>query len=435
MCYINAHMDSTVHLQTHHHGRWHDVAAVRVPAGSARLGFSAPAEVAYAVAYVLDHEDRRDATALSARLPVAFHTSRSSSWPAFLVDLLPQGYGRQVLLEQNGLAPHTGESGDWTLLSKSASNPIGNLRIRQAVHELTSSRDAPGFRLEEVAGSNGPFLAHLTARRVHMAGSLGLQGEWPKILLTEAKDGLLYLDHTLPDDQAVRHWMVKFSHGSNQTLGRILRLEMHYMDLAAMLGLRVHAPLGGTDGVLLIPRFDREVSQGRVIRHAQEGLASLCGLAGFCLTPSHNEACRQLAIHCSDSEREVAEYLRRDIANIALGNKDNHARNTAIQRREDGFIGLTPVFDFAPMMLHPDGIARQMRWVEGDRGHLQWRDVLRQVVEATGLTLDPLRDAIGAMADPLRRLRHQALELGVDEDVMDMQQREIDDLVSQLEAL
>ena len=50
-----------------------------------------------------------------------------------------------------------------------------------------------------------------------------------------------------------------------------------------------------------------------------------------------------------EPEGEVVEYVKRDVANIVLGNKDNHGRNTAVQRHCDGTVRLAPVFDFAPM--------------------------------------------------------------------------------------
>jgi serine/threonine-protein kinase HipA len=124
------------------------------------------------------------------------------------------------------------------------------------------------------------------------------------------------------------------------------------------LRLRVHKPLVLRQQALFIPRFDRLVTAGGGTRLAQESLATLTGRAGFGVVPTHNEVCRKLAEVCSDPLREILEYLRRDIANIALGNKDNHARNTALQRDFSGHIALTPLFDFAPMYLHPDGIAR-----------------------------------------------------------------------------
>src|SRR5690606_12996869 len=105
------------------------------------------------------------------------------------------------------------------------------------------------------------------------------------------------------------------------------------------------------NGALFIPRFDRECAQGKVTRIAQESLASLCQKAGFGLRMTHNEACRAIAAVCHPPEQEIIEYLKRDMANIILGNKDNHSRNTAISRTEGGHIALTPLFDFAPMYL------------------------------------------------------------------------------------
>ncbi|MFX7776495.1 HipA domain-containing protein, partial [Acinetobacter baumannii] len=84
---------------------------------------------------------------------------------------------------------------------------------------------------------------------------------------------------------------------------------------------------------------------------------SLCGVTGFAAIPSHNVVCARLGEVATDPLPEIIEYLKRDIANIVLRNKDNHARNPAIRRDAQGRIGLTPLFDFAPMWLHPDGIA------------------------------------------------------------------------------
>jgi serine/threonine-protein kinase HipA len=52
--------------------------------------------------------------------------------------------------------------------------------------------------------------------------------------------------------------------------------------------------------------------------------------------------------------------------NVALGNTDNHARNTAISKYPDGTIALSPLYDFAPMILDEQGIARISRWSEGE---------------------------------------------------------------------
>jgi serine/threonine-protein kinase HipA len=428
-------MSDHANLQIHLDGAWRAAADVRL-LGPAERGWDVGTEVGYGLAYAVDHVSRVDAAALSATMPVSLESTRGATWPPFLVDLLSQGYGRQELLRQLGM-PETAASADWRLLLAGAGNPIGNLRVKEAADRLAghAAHDRRGFTAAEVIERGEAFNEHLARHGLFVAGSSGVQGEWPKILLAEGRDGLYYLDHALPDEDVAAHWLVKFARGPNAALATILRMEAPYMALARHLGLTVHGVMHGGPRTLFIPRFDREVTKAGVVRHAQESLASLCGLAGFGLAPTHNVALGRLAAVCTYRERDIIEYLRRDVANVALGNKDNHARNTAIQRRADGYVGLTPLFDFVPMMLHPDGIARRMRWERDDDGSPRWASVIDQTVEATGIDRAVLVRALTGMLAPLRDLRRRALELGVDEAIMDMQRASIDDIVAQLEAL
>lgn len=95
--------------------------------------------------------------------------------------------------------------------------------------------------------------------------------------------------------------------------------------------------------------------------------------------------------HCTDPQAEVLEYLRRDVANIALGNKDNHARNTA----------------------------RRIRWEGNDGGQPYWRWVIDTVCASAGPRLDPgaLRRGLQAMAEPLARIAEEGPHLGLESDV------------------
>jgi serine/threonine-protein kinase HipA len=429
-------MNDIAHLELYLDDTWHAVASIRLM-GAAERGWEAGTDVGYSAGYALNHEGRRDAAALSVNLPVSLETTRTGSWPPFLTDLLPQGFGRQELLRQLGMPETAAASADWRLLLAGAGNPIGNIRVREAADRLKEHAlvDRRGFTEDEVVERGEAFTEHLVRHGLFVAGSSGVQGEWPKILLAEGRDGLYYLDHALPDEDVAAHWLVKFSRGPNVALATILRLEAPYMELARHLGLDVQGRMRGSARTLFIPRFDRKVTAVGVERYAQESLASLCGLAGFGLAPSHNVALRHLAEVCTHRVRDVVEYLRRDVANIALGNKDNHARNTAIQRRADGYIGLTPLYDFVPMMLHPDGIARRMRWERDDGGSPRWASVIQQAAEATGVDAGILTGALTDMTAPLRNLRAHALEIGVDEAVMEMQDAFIDDIVAQLETL
>lgn len=153
------------------------------------------------------------------------------------------------------------------------------------------------------------------------------------------------------------------------------------MDIARHLGLRVHASLVLRRRALFIPRFDRVAQDGAVTRLAQESIATLTGLPGFEAVPSHDQVCEALIRRCTDPQAEVLEYIKRDVTNLALLNKDNHARNTAVRRDFAGRIALTPLYDFAPMYLHPDGIARRIRWEGNDDGQPNWPRVLDRMCE------------------------------------------------------
>jgi len=55
------------------------------------------------------------------------------------------------------------------------------------------------------------------------------------------------------------------------------------------------------------------------------------------------------------------EYLLRDVINTAIGNTDNHDRNTAILK-QDGLIHLASAFDLAPMELDREAVAQSTVW-------------------------------------------------------------------------
>jgi serine/threonine-protein kinase HipA len=374
-------MKNNCTIQLFSDGIWHDVATVAL-LGTEGDGWQARTYSGYSVEWAVNFLGARDAHALSCQFPVGLEPLAQPHWPVFLIDMLPQGFGREEILRRINLPVTAAESVDWRLLKAGAGNPIGNLRVREAAEWLNhQTGTVRGFTDDEVASRGGDFAEYLAGHGLFVAGSSGVQGEWPKILLTRAHDGLLYLDHTLTDDQASAHYIVKFGRGNNADLTNILRHEASYMAIACQLGLRVHAPLVLKQRALFIPRFDRVIQPGGVLRLAQESIATLTGLPGFGVVPSHDQVCRELMLRCSHPEIEVLEYIKRDIANLALGNKDNHARNTALQRDFSGGVRLTPLFDFAPMYMHPDGIARQIRWVDNDGGSPDWGRVVNRVCE------------------------------------------------------
>jgi serine/threonine-protein kinase HipA len=441
-------MNGACTIQLHVDGVWSDVASVSL-FGAEKEGWRARTYSGYAVEWAFEHAGARGAHALCCQWPVGLEALEEPHWPVFLIDMLPQGFGRQELLRRIGRSPTAGESADWKLLLSGAGNPVGNARIKEAAEWLVANAGScRGFTDEEVAQRADGFSEYLASHGLFVAGSSGVQGEWPKVLLTRARDGLLYLDHTLNDKDAVEHYIVKFGRGADSQLAAILRQEAPYMQVAAHLGLRVHAPLTLRSRALFIPRFDRKVRRGRVIRLGQESIATLTGMPGFDSVPSHDTVCRELIRRCSNPQADVLEYIRRDVANLALGNKDNHARNTAVQRDLDGRISLSPLYDFAPMYLHPDGIARRIRWEGNDNGQPDFRRVLDTVCELAVqvrseerrkgpdlLHRDRLTAGLKAMAPRLRAIARNGEAMGLEPDLLAHLRPGIEEKAGELAAL
>lgn len=437
-------MNACCTIQLFARGAWHDAASVSL-FGDVKEGWRARSYTGYDTAWAVEHQGARDAHALSCRLPVRLDAFELEHWPVFLIDMLPQGYGRAELLRGLGLPETAAEPADWPLLLAGAGNPVGHLRVKEAAEWLMRQhRPAQGFTDLEIARRSEAFTEHLGALGIFVAGSSGVQGEWPKLLLTRARDGLLYLDHALPDGEAVEHFIVKFGRGSNERLDCILRHEAPYMALAQRLGLRVHAVLTRHERALFIPRFDRRPVGAGVQRLAQESIASLTGKPGFGLLPSHDEVCRELLRRCTDAQAELLEYLRRDVANLALGNKDNHARNTALQRDFEGRIALTPLYDFAPMFLHPDGIARRIRWEGNDDGRPEWPRVLDAVCRlgesalagrGVPLSRPALADGLRAMAPALADIAAHGHDMELEPEVHTFLRPGLERLARELDAL
>lgn len=105
-------------------GTWQSVGSM-VLLTSSTQGWQGGTYLGYAVDHAIHYADCRDAKALSWTFPVNLTPLRSPHWPGFIMDLLPQGYGRRELLRQLGLTERAETHADWALLMAGAGNPIG----------------------------------------------------------------------------------------------------------------------------------------------------------------------------------------------------------------------------------------------------------------------------------------------------------------------
>ena len=180
------------------------------------------------------------------------------------------------------------------------------------------------------------------------------------------------------------------------------------------------------------------IDQGPLLtqRHAlQESAASLCGLRGFGLPVRQQDLVVAIRSVVHDPERETLEFLRRDVLNLAMRNTDNHARNTAVQRTADGRVQLTPVFDFSPMFMDPELVARSCHWQSAAGQRLpDWQAVVDDL-PVDDAERERIAAALVAFAPVVERLPQLAMDAGVDGEVIEQCCKSIDRQAQQLWAL
>lgn len=421
-------MESTPQIFLEDH--WVDCAQVEYRAGRCQWSFQ--------IMYAVDHTN--DPVSLVEPVDTEFRFARAL--PAFLYDLVPQGAGRRFLLGE--LKLQDGPDADFPLLCAGAFDPIGRIRVAEAVEYFEAhvqrhpdARGLPGMTLDDVVERSADFKERMYLHGMLGTGTTGVQGAAPKYLLTRDHAGLLHGDAVLPDAQAVQHLIAKLPRGSTAADLKVLHNEAAYMRVAATIGIRTHGQLPELHGdVLLIPRFDRRVHGGRVKRLHQESVASLLGLSGFDQRPDLFEVVAAIRRVATDPAAETLEFIKRDVLNLAMRNTDNHARNTAVQL-VDGRVQLTPLFDFAPMYLDPDLVPRALRWYRPDATRVElteWGDVLASLAAGAD-ERKQLAEALGRFALEVERLPDIMQAQGVDDDIVQFLIPSIQTQVRQLKAL
>jgi serine/threonine-protein kinase HipA len=394
-------------------GRWQKAAEFSLYGKNYNAGYRAGGRLTYDLDYVLPRMEDRIVDRIGCLYPINFELYYGESWPAFLLDLVPTGYARQAWLKALGLKDD--ESAWWQLLCLAAGNPPGNLRIAGA--GIKTPIRHPGFDRQDVIEKNVDFIEYAEANGALVAGATDVQGQAPKFLLVEDQNSRWHAEGALPDDQVKCHWLVKFPRGKSEADRQVLRNEAPYYEAARAFGVYAGAPLEYRDNALFIRRFDRRVTQKGIERLGMESMASVCGISEFGFRGSHNQICEMIDRFATNPGQDVLEYIKRDILNVALRNTDNHSRNTAFLKDPSGTVALSPLFDFAPMFLDPEGIARASRWeAEGEKeiGMPDWGRIAEDLEQRIGLCSKELRQWLAYQALSVERLPETLNHCGVE---------------------
>jgi serine/threonine-protein kinase HipA len=101
----------------------------------------------------------------------------------------------------------------------------------------------------------------------------------------------------------------------------------------------------------------------------------------------------------------------------------------------DGRVQLTPLFDFAPMTLDREGIARTLRWKRDDKTEIaNWVDVL-QFLEFDQVELGQIGAELLAFEGELEKLPDVMRAQGVDDDIINQRYHAIQEQREQLREL
>ena len=378
----------TLTLQAYTSGEWLD--AMTLVFVEPEKGFEGACRFGYKTDYVINNVEYIGSPfskSVSAQLPLDWDSVSLKKAPAFLLDIAPAGAAKRFLMARVGQEKPEGISTDLFLLGRSTPAPIGHLRIKQSF-EAVDERSAMGFPRDEVIARDQTFLEYAYEQGAAIGGATGAGGEAPKLLMSQGRDGLLYPDAVLGDDQVVQHWFVKFARNrGTQTDQVILRSEFHYYKALHALNIETVALDGlaleeATRPSLWMKRFDRNVTAQGVERLAVESIYSLAGVTVPGSYMNHLEVIQLLARLWTQAGQVdqisdlISDYLRRDLLNKILGNSDNHGRNTSVIRDIDSF-RLAPIYDLAPMVMDDEGVTRTTKWPKHLEvgGEVKWREV------------------------------------------------------------
>lgn len=426
-------------IQIFHTGQWHDAADLDIPAPE--KGRAGPARLSYRQDYALAWLEQDDEHACSLTLPVELMLSHDNPrWFGFLEDIMPAGAARRYWTQQLGIAEKSGAEQDFPLLRHGCIAPVGNLRIKESLPVLpaNSTLQRARFTMADVVERNTDFLEYAQQMGAISGGATGAGGEAPKFLLRRSEADALWID-TFQDDPTCTdaHYLVKFPRGQRSAVDcDILRTEYHYyQELQALgiatidtAGMQLHE--GSRYPSLWLPRFDVDVVAGRVSHHGLESVASVLNAPPGAFL-NHFDALRSLVqrlarLHCHETQGVafdhagfVCDWVTRDFLNVAFGNSDNHARNTALLKRA-GQVWIAPLYDFAPMKADPEGIIRSLRWgtpfEEG--GRFDWRGIALALADY--VEPERLLHELSTLARRLIGLRERLRQRGVAERILSL---------------
>lgn len=259
-------------------------------------------------------------------------------------DSLPDGWGR--LLLDRLLAREDILAGSLTPVQRLAfvgADGPGALSYHPADHRLIKVREEFRRDLDRLATECLEILSgHTTnalATLVSLAGSSS--GARPKINTA--------LDAAGRPVEAGHPWMVKFAARDVDSLSAGA-LEHIYAEMSRSAGIRMAEtrilPSTTSIGWFASKRFDRAGNPDTFMHHIHMvSMSGLLELTHRMPTASYEDLMVAVLKATGNDTAERDEMFRRAVFNVLAHNKDDHVKNHALMRGEDGAWRLTPAYD------------------------------------------------------------------------------------------
>ncbi len=261
---------------------------------------------------------------------------------SFFRNLLPEAGARERIARSAGISPEN----DFAFLQMFGADCAGSLQITDPDEEpqaVAGSYALPltaedGERLSTSAGFAGLFLPGQRVR-------LSLAGAQNKLAVIETDEGL-----AIPLDGRPSTHILKLP---NPDYKGLVENEALVLSLARSVGLPVvdHEVITlGETRMLLVARYDREVTDGQVRRLHQQDLCQATGLPPDTKYESEGGPSIQTVFDLVREEvadpltaaRTVLDWV---IFNVLVHNADAHAKNVSILRTMEGRHALAPFYD------------------------------------------------------------------------------------------
>jgi serine/threonine-protein kinase HipA len=286
-----------------------------------------------------------NARPLSLSMPLRSEPYEDAACRPFFAGLLPEGRALDRILAELRLSP-----GDtFGLLEQRGGECAGAVRVLPPDREPEIPNDyepLDGVQLDDELAQIRDAPAFARDRRTR----LSLAGAQAKTAVRCTDDARLWK----PLSGSPSTHILKVGSRDYPTLPQN---ESFCLELAGQLGIDVPAvEMRERRGVrfLLVTRYDREVTPGRVLEMHQEDLCQALGYlpsqkyevndSGVTVGPSL-EACAGVFDRLHDPIGARTEFARRVIFNYLIGNADAHAKNTSILYGDGEPVRLAPAYD------------------------------------------------------------------------------------------